>query len=233
MAAEKKKVVRITTPAGIAKYPKVQKADTKFNAAGVYSTGLIIPAAKCADLCAVLDAAAEEAYSNATNDPKKVAAAKAKKKTITKNDPYLPEVDAEGNETGNIVFKFKTNASAEVNGETKHFKPFLCDAANPPKPIVADINMYSGSVIKVNFSPAPYYNDANAQAGVSCRLNGVQVIRLVKGGYNAETFGFTAEEEGFDFADGTPAGPAADAPSDGTPAADAVAADAGKPASDF
>jgi len=211
--AEKKKVVRITTPAGIALYPKVQKPDTKFKSEGVYSTGLVIANPKCSDLCAQLDAYAEEAFANALADPKKVAAAKAKRKTITKNEPYLPELDKEGNETGNTIFKFKTNASAEINGEVKHFKPSLYDASSPkPKEITADINMYSGSIIKVNFSPTPYYNDANAQAGVSCRLNGVQVLKLVKGGWTAEAFGFGAEEEGFDFADGTPAGPAGDAP---------------------
>ena len=213
--AEKKKVIRITTPKGVALYPKVQKPDTKFNAAGVYSTRLVIANPLCVDLCAQLDAVAEEAFAAATSDPKKVAAAKAKRKTITKNEPYLPELDKEGNETGNTIFNFKTNASAEINGEVKHFKPFLCDAANPPKPIEADISMYSGSIIKVNFSPTPYYNDANAQAGVSCRLNGVQVLKLVKGGYSPASLGLEAEEDGFDFADGTPAGPAASSPPEG------------------
>jgi hypothetical protein len=83
--------------------------------------------------------------------------------------------------------------------------------------------MYSGSIAKVNFSPTLYYNDANAQAGVSCRLNGVQVLKLVKGGWTAESFGFAAEEEGFDFADGTPA-PAGDAPAPGAEGGEAKAA---------
>jgi hypothetical protein len=88
--------------------------------------------------------------------------------------------------------------------------------------------MYSGSIAKVNFSPTLYYNDANAQAGVSCRLNGVQVLKLVKGGWTAESFGFAAEEEGYDFADGTPAGP--DVPAPGSPASEGGEATA---ASDF
>jgi hypothetical protein len=223
--AEKKKVIRITTPAGVALYPKVQKPDTKFKSEGLYSTSLIIATPKCEELCAQLDAFAEEAHADALADPKKVSAAKAKRKTITKNEPYLPELDKEGNETGNIIFKFKMNASAEINGEVKHFKPTLYDASNPPKEITRDINMYSGSTIKVNFTPSLYYNDANAQAGVSCRLNGVQVLKLVKGGWTAESFGFAAEEEGFDFADGTPAGP--DTPAPGAEGGE------GKAASDF
>jgi len=221
--SEKKKVIRITTPEGVAFYPKVQKPDTKFKSGGVYSTRLIIANPKCTDLCAQLDALAEEAYADALADPKKVAAAKAKRKTIAKNEPYLPELDKESNETGNTIFNFKMNASAEVNGEVKLFKPVLYDASFPkPKEIIKDINLYSGSIIKVSFEPTLYYNDANAQAGVSCRLKAVQVIKLVKGGWTAEAFGFAAEEEGFDFADGTPAG--ADAPTPGAEGGESKAA---------
>lgn len=220
--AEKKKVVRITTPAGIASYPKLQKADTKYNAAGVYSVKLILSNAASEDLRATLDAVAEEAFAAAKADPKSVASAKAKRKEIVKNEPYLPELDKEGAETGNTVFNFKTKASAVVKGETKFFKPFLCDASKPPKPIVEDISVWSGSIIRVNFSPAPYYAAANFQAGCTCYLNGVQIIKLVTGGFNAASLGFEGQEDGYEFADGTPAGPetAEGAPSSDTPASE-------------
>ena len=183
--------------------------------------GLVLPDAQCTELCAQLDAMAEQSFTDAKADPKKVAAAKAKRKSITKNEPYLPELDAEGNETGNTIFKFKMNAQAEIKGETKFFKPSLFDAKGVP--ITKNINVYGGSTIKVNFSPTPYYNDANALAGVSLRLNAVQVLKLVTGGYTAASCGFGVEEDGFEYADGAAAGPA--------PEGEAASADT--PASDF
>lgn len=229
--AEKKKVIRITTPAGIAVYPKVQVAERYDDAAkkfyscsdgnmagGSYSTSLSIPVADCVDLCAQLDALAQEALANAQADPKKVAAAKAKRKTIELNAPYVPELDKEGNETGNILFKFKTNASAQVNGVLKVFAaPFICDGQ--AKPITENINMYSGSVIKVNFSPTPYFTALTSCAGVSLRINGVQVLKLQKGGYNAASLGFGAEDGGFDSTPAPVAGEPAAAAEDGSTAA--------------
>ena len=219
--AEKKKNIRITTPAGIAQYPWLQKADTRFKAEGVYTVGLVLPKAQCAELCAQLDPMAEQAYQDALADPKKVLAAKQKKKTISKNEPYLPELDEAGNETGNTVFKFRMNAQAEIKGETKFFKPSLFDAKGVP--ITKNINVYGGSTIKVNFSPTLYYTDASFSAGVSLRLNAVQVLKLVTGGYTAASCGFGVEEDGFEYADGAAAGPA--------PEGEAVSADT--PASDF
>lgn len=237
MAAEKKKVIRITTPKGIALYPKVQVAERyddatkKFYscsdgnlAGGSYTVTLSVPAADCTDLCAQLDALAQEALSDAQSDPKKVSAAKAKRKIIELNAPYLSELDKEGNDTGNILFKFKTNASAQVNGVLKVFAPpFICDGQ--AKPITENINMYSGSVIKVNFSPSLYFTALTNTAGVSLRLNGVQVLKLQKGGWTAGSLGFDAEDGGFDASEGAaPTAAAASAP---------VADDGSTAASDF
>ena len=206
---EKKKNIYITTPAGIAKYPWLQKADTRFNAKGTYKVDLIVPKSACEELCKQLDVMAAEAFEEAKADPKKVAAAKAKRKVIELNAPYLPELDEAGNETGNIVFKFKTNATAEISGELKEFKPAIFDAKG--KPVTTNIFIYGGSKLRVNFSPIKYYTASTFGAGVSCRLNAVQVITLVSGGRNAGSFGFGAEDEGFEFADGNAAGPEGEA----------------------
>jgi hypothetical protein len=222
-------VIRITTPKGIAVFPKVQVAERYDEAAnkffscsdgnmvgGVYSTSLSIPVADCVDLCAQLDALAQEALADALSDPKKVAAAKAKRKTIELNAPYVPELDKENNETGNILFKFKSNASAQVNGALKIFAPPLV-VDGQAKPITKNLNMYSGSIIKVSFSPTLYFTAASSTCGVSCRLNGVQVLKLQAGGYTAASLGFGAEEGGFDSSEGDVSAPVAEggAPPDG------------------
>jgi len=213
--SEKKKNIRITTPAGISKYPRLQKPDTKFKSQGEYSVSLVIANEKCAELCALLDPMAEEAYQAALAEPKNVLAAKAKKKTITKNEPYSPELDAEGNETGNTIFKFKMNAQAEIKGELKIFKPNLFDAKGAP--ITKDIGIFGGSVLKVNFTPTPYYTAATFCAGISLRLNAAQVIKLVSGGYDAASCGFGVEADGYEVE--AAAAPEAGAAGDGAAAA--------------
>lgn len=243
--AEKKKVIRITTPAGIASYPKVQvpekwvEGDQKYVSCPTpesqdgasYSTGLVLSAEASADLRAQCDAWAEQALSDAKGDPKKVAAAKAKRKEITLNAPYLTELDKDNNETGNFVFKFKTNACATVNSVKKFFKPSIWSAANPPVEITKDLNMYSGSTIKVNFSPTLYYTAATFTCGVSLRLNGLQVIKLVAGGYRtADSLGFGAEEGADEIQNDAPAAAAASAGVSGAPD---FADDGATPASDL
>lgn len=234
--AEKKKVIRVTTPEGTAVYPKVQVAERYDEAqnkyfscadgnmvGGTYSTSLSLPKEQCVDLCAQLDAWAQEGYAETLADPKKVAAAKAKRKTIDLTPPYFPELDKDNNETGNIIFKFKTNASGMVGGKLKVFEPpYLCNAANPPQQLKTDQKMYSGSRIKVNFTPSPYFVASSFAAGLTLYLNGVQIIKLVKGGWSADSLGFGAVE-GADEIQDTPT----------AAAAPAVADDGSTPASDF
>lgn len=238
--SEKKKVIRITTPAGIASYPKVQvpekwvEGTQKYERCATpesqdgasYNTGLVLSAEASADLRAQCDAWAESALADAKGDPKKVAAAKAKRKEITLNAPYQLELDKDSKETGNFVFKFKTNACATINGVKKFFKPSIWSAANPPVEITKDLNMYSGSTIKVNFSPVLYYTAATFTCGVSLRLNGLQIIKLVAGGgYTADALGFGAEDGADEISNGAPAAAAA---AEGAPADDGST-----PASDF
>lgn len=190
--AEKKKNIRLTTPKGVAKYPWLNKPDTKFNDKGIYKINLIIPKSECANLCAELDGLADQAYAAGLEEAKPAA-----KKKIVKLDPYAPEFDAEGNETENIEFKFKMNASSlnKKTGEVRTHAPALFDAEG----VRVDqdkIAVYGGSVCRVNFTPVPYYNAATNQSGISLRLNAVQIIELVTGGGTAEGYGFD-KQDGF------------------------------------
>jgi hypothetical protein len=105
------------------------------------------------------------------------------------------EVDSEGNETGMVEFRFKTNAQANINGEVRKFVvPLFDSVGNPVK-----CSPWGGSQIRVNFSPIPFYNAVgNGLAGVSLRLNAVQVIKLVSGSGDAKSYGFEAVDGGFE-----------------------------------
>lgn len=190
----RKQVLRLTTPKGVARYPWLSRADTQFNADGVYKVNLLIPAAECADLCEKLDGLAEDSYKEAVKKAKTPALAKAIKKAA----PYSVFVDPEtGDETDQIEFKFKMNSKIKTTtGEYKTIKPFIFDAKG--NQLVVCPNIYGGSVLKVNFTPAAYYAANNKQAGVSLRLNAVQILDLVTGGSaGAGGFGFS-EEEGYE-----------------------------------
>ena len=196
MAVEKKaKLARITTPKGIAKYPWLSRPDTQFNTDGVYKVNLLIPAAEAVGLCAVLDKAADDALASAKSQAKTPLQAKS----MLRAAPYGPALDDAGEDTGNIAFKFKMNARVTFSdGKTRDMKPAIFDAKSKD-PLEVCPNVYGGSILRVNFCPAPYYAASSKTAGVSLRMNAVQIVELVTGGGGSATgFGFAEEADGFD-----------------------------------
>jgi hypothetical protein len=194
MAEKRKQLPRITTPKGVAKYPWLSNPDTQFDADGVYKIDLIIPAGECTELCAALDAAADEAFELAKSKAKSPVIAKQ----IKRADPYTAALDDAGEDTGKILFRFKMKAKVTMkDGTVKTMKPFIFDAKGVQLAVCPAV--YGGSVCKVNFSPSPYYAANNKQAGVSLRINAVQIIELVTGGArDAAGYGFGQEEGGFE-----------------------------------
>lgn len=193
MAQQKAKLPKHTTPKGIAKYPWLSKPDTQFNPTGVYKVSLLIPQAEARGLIEILDTAAGEALAAAKANAKSPAIAKQ----IQLAPSYHIEVDDAGEETGNIEFRFKQNAVVTFkDGTTKEMKPFIFDAQGKQMQVCP--NVYGGSILRVNFTPAPYYNASSRSAGISLRINAVQIVELVTGGGSASGFGFGVEEEGFD-----------------------------------
>lgn len=197
---KKQNRVRLTTPKGVAKYPYLTSPDTKFDSAGIYRTSLLLdpkdPGVE--DFLAQLDSLADEAYEKAVEELKQKGK-KAMAKQVTRQAPYIQEVDEDGNETGMVEVRFKCKAKVESkrHGKTMQLRPRLFDSkGNPIDP--DDISIYGGSVIRVNFTPSPFFVASSKMAGVSLLLNAVQVIELVSGGgADAESYGFT-EEEGFE-----------------------------------
>lgn len=175
----KQNIVRITTPAGIAVYPKIEKPDTKFDANGVYSIDLDLSGAEAQELIGKLTKVADESYA---------AECKAKgKKALKRSDMPWKET-----EDGKTRFKFKLKAKGGTGEKQWDQKPAIFDAKGNP---VKDLNVGSGSTVKVAFDVVPYFTAMVGQ-GISLRLRAVQVIELRQyiAGDNFDAFGFKATD---------------------------------------
>lgn len=189
----------IVTPAGRAIYPWLINPDTKFNPLGEYKVSLSLHSSEAEPLIKKIDEAMEKAKALAPEG----------KKIKLQDPPYYNEVDGDEQETGNILFKFKSKAQIQTkDGKTLRISPKLFDAKGTLLKDIDDI--WGGSKIKISADLAPYYVGA-VGAGVSLRLKAVQIIELVKGGGNADSYGFEetegyeasseASQSGFDTAD--------------------------------
>ena len=188
MSEKKARLPRIVTPAGVAVYPWLNKADTKFNAEGVYKISLRLPAAEAGPLLAKLEAERDKAYEAGLQEWTESHKAKGKKPPpLTKGD--LP-VDEE--ENGTFLFRFKMKASGlRKDGSAWSQAPALFDAKG--QPLDQDTEVWGGSIVKVAFQAAPFLVPGTKTAGISLKLNAVQVLKLVKGGGTASSYGFDNE----------------------------------------
>lgn len=210
----KVKAPTFTTCRGVFKYPRLGEPDTKFKAEGEYSVKFITTRA---DMGALLDKL-EVMHADAVKRGKAAYAAlpvATRKKLdqkggFTANPLFNVVYDEAEEETGEIEFNFKLAASGTYKsgpkaGETWTRKPAIFDAGT--KPMKGD-KIWGGSEGKVSFevgidkdgSPG-YFIPGTGAAGLSLRLQAVQVLDLVSGGQrNAGSFGFGAED-GYSSAD--------------------------------
>ena len=209
------------TPIGIFKWASLGKPDTKFKAEGEYRVTMSLPkdAPETVKFLAKLDAdhttAIRAAKEQLAADPK----TKAKVKTVkTSNLPYKPELDQEGNETGNILVNFKAKASGTRKDKSPwSFRPGVFDAKRNPIP--ATVMIWGGSKGKVAYQVDSYYVSASQEAGLSLKLQSAQILELrTGGGKDAASFGFE-EEEGYSsegtVGAGEPGAGGAETPADG------------------
>ena len=177
----------LTTPTGVAVYPRLSKPDTKYNDNGQYKADLRVPTDEAAPLIDKL----RKLYKDHTG------------KVLTKNPErdnrsafYYIELDDEGEATGNVVFKLRvTNKINKKTGELWDRRPAQFDSRG--KPFTKPKNISGGSKLKVSFE---VYLWANADgSGMSLQPLAVQVIDLVEyTGQNldASSYGF-GEEDGY------------------------------------
>jgi hypothetical protein len=167
---QRPKRIQLATPEGTLGYPFLQKPSTKFNPEGVYSVDYRLSKEKASELIEQIDAVYEEGY--------KAACLKEKKAKLKRADkPYKDELDkVTGEETGNIIIKFKLKAAYKAkDGSMIPQRPLVIDSRK--QPVVKSIG--SGSTGRVAFDANPYCTPALG-FGLSLRLRVVQIINLVE-----------------------------------------------------
>lgn len=209
MAEDKKpKQARGITPKGIAVWPHLIDPD-EYQGARTYKTGLILE--DCDKLIEQIEEEAEKAYQAAKDELTEKAKsgksgqdkAKAKKalEALTKGVPYAPHVDEDGNEIdGSHLFKFKSNSEfKDKKGNVRPITIPIFDCAKPKPQVIKPKAIWGGSVIRIAYVVVPYYVASANQAGVSLRIEGVQVIELNAGGggTDAARYGFEGDDEGY------------------------------------
>jgi hypothetical protein len=192
MAENRSTLEAFTSPIGSAVFPWITKADTRFNAEGVFKTQISVPFEDAQAFIVKLEKARDDFI--ATLDPQKQASFNAVpvyEEEYTRPDFPADATDAEKDAirkdfvpepTGNVLFKFKLNARVTPRDETKDAfdqKPIVVSAEDGA---AVDKPVYMGSVIRIKGQIAPYTNAMSKSAGVTLRMKAVQVLELVSGG---------------------------------------------------
>lgn len=216
MADEKNKRPKLEkglSPKGIAHFPYLNVPD-EYKGKKAFKTGLTVAAEFAGPLVEKITEMTEalrvEIVAKLTDESKNGKDGKTKaaaKKALTELGVSLPfedVVDNEGEPTGDIRFKFASNAEYEdkKTGAIVARKLPLFDAGRKETKVA----IWGGSVIKVSFEFSPWHMPANDKCGIKLRMSAVQVITPNTGGN--KDFGFGEEEGGFrdDGADDAPRG---------------------------
>lgn len=208
--SEKKEYTRITTSRGVFIYPRLTEPDTKFvKPDGEYHTKFALDADDplVEQLDTLLEEYIDSELPNIEARANGLKGAKLKKvmKTVEQaqkretNELYEVEYDDEGEETGRVLFKFKLKAVVKTEKKTWEQKPRLFDASAEPIPD-GTVNPWTGTEGKVNIEVFPYFMEKDGVFGLSLRLVGAQILKLVQGsgkGASASDMGFEQEEDGY------------------------------------
>lgn len=221
---------KIVTPPGIAIYPKLGKADTKFVSEGEFSVKLRYNAndERVQELLHQVEGAIPEAVEWAKETILKPALEKAEKakdkakigkakkaleEVSAAPSPFKEVLDEDGNVTNEVEVRFKTKAEfKDKEGQTVRKTHVPCKDAkrNPVDP--RKVNIGGGSTIKAAVVMYPYHNAKDNVAGMTFRLEACQILKLVE--YSGGDYGF--EDEDGDVID-TPTGETNEATGTDTP----------------
>lgn len=188
------KGTNITSPKGKTLWCKFKEPDTKFNTKGEYSTELICDPNNPAVQAYI--SKLEELRDIAYNETCETLGA-AKAKAVRKADVYKEEVDQNGNETGNVVFKYRLKDLTDRADRGDSTEIIVVDAkknklSQKEAPFVGN-----GSEVRVVSYASPYYMASTKTIGVSHIWSKMQIIDLVEfsGGGDGDDFD---EEDGFE-----------------------------------
>lgn len=190
-----KKFQKFLTPLGTAKFPALVVPDTKFNADGVYKTGLLMTAEDAEELSAKIIEVRDAFRKETMRDADKKRQAVLKK--YSDREPTTEDIDEDGEETGLVCFNLTMKATVTKKDKTTFTQqPKIFDTEN--KDMRYDgLRIWGGSTLKAAGELVPYCMDSSKEFGVSLRLKAVQVHSLNEGGDSAEGYGFDTCDEGF------------------------------------
>lgn len=171
------KKTTIITPMGIAKFPKLNMPDFKFNKAGIFSVDLVLAKDDAAVLREQLATFEEDAYNH-------MLLLKGLKSMNKADSPLKKELDQEGKETGNFVIKIKTVASFTDQSGNVTNKTVIVDDKHGER---TDQLVMAGSKIKVRAIISSYFTQG--KFGITARLNRVQVKEFSDGPSGADIWG--------------------------------------------
>ena len=151
MATSKKNQIHVT-PVGTAAWPWLNKPDVRFDADGVYQVKMIFNKKDIKPIQAIVDPLMDGG----------------------KHHPIKPEMDDEGNPTGNHIVQFKMKARVKTkNGEEFTQKPILLDTLG--NRVVDQVG--AGSKLKIAYQAIPFNQGAG---GVTMRMQKVRIVELVE-----------------------------------------------------
>lgn len=180
---------KFTTPVAKFQYPKLLEPDTKFHPEGMY------------EVIAVMDASDPDAICLAEDLDKLLEQHKASLKAQAPTTKFkltdLPWRFQEVDGVPALVLKAKSKASGvDRDGKSWARKPALFDAkGNPVTDRYSVAGLWSGTTGKVAFLASPFYTPVIG-AGITLRLQAVQIISLVESGGSGSSHGF-GEEKGW------------------------------------
>lgn len=187
--------INVVSPKGKALWCKVTEPDRKFDPEGTLSTTLVVDP-NSPDVKAFIERL-EELQDQAYNET--VESLGAKGSQVRKRPIFVDHVDQNGNQTGNIVFKF---ALKNVDARAKKGQQHSIQVVDAQKQAVNPVPLVGNdSVIRVASYVYPYYMAMSKEIGLSMMWTKMQIIDLVEysggasGGDFDEEDGFTAKAE--------------------------------------
>lgn len=208
MASKRPKLVELTTPRGVFRYPSIHEPDYGNEdypkPEGQYRVSLILEHddPKTQAFLEDLKPHYEEAMQKADEEFAKLPVGSRKKlKEVTQNPLFNEVYDPDTEEpTGEIEFRVGMAASGEYKtgpkkGQKWSRKPLVFDAQGNRIKNIPPIG--SGSEGKLRVQLSPYFVTGTGVAGLKLRLAGVQLLELIEfGERSASSLGFE-EEEGY------------------------------------
>lgn len=176
------------SPLGDFVFPWVNKADTKFNADGLYHADLDVPLDVARPTMDKIEAAAQ-----ASLDRHLDTMTAGQKKQWSLLLPFEELVDDEtGEPTGIVRFSFKQNAKIKTkDGSVKEVSIEVRDAANE----IVETPVWGGDSGKVMFTMRDIVVSSTKKAGVRLDFAKVQLIKKAKSGMSDA--GFEEVEGGY------------------------------------